>query len=177
MTQLCENRAEETWSEDHVCVCEQNLHKVKYMSSDTFCFILPAVSQHLPNFTRLLRVPLRALADRHFCVCSKNSQDLQASCQSTALSEGDIITIIKAVMTGSLSFTPSLSSILRFVLCAGKGGLRPALCHIYLCVCVCVCVCVCYYSGSFYRWKLLLNTKEQRRNGSNCLIGFMDDFS
>ena len=106
-------------------------------------FILPTVSQHLPNFTRLLHVRVRAVADRHFCVCSKNSQDLQATCQSIALSEGDIITTRKAAMTGSLSFTPSLSTILRFVLCAGKGGMRPALYHIYIYIYVCVCVCVC----------------------------------
>jgi hypothetical protein len=133
-------------------------HSLKSLSSiqPILLFILPAVSLLLPNFTRLVCVRARgALADRHFGARSKNSQDLQASCQSIALNEGDIITTIKAVMTGSLSFTPSLSSILWFVLCESKGGQGPALCHTE----------VCYYSSSFYRWKLLLIQKNREGTG------------
>lgn len=104
--------------------------------------------------------------DRHFCACSEYSQDLQASCRSIALSECDIITIIKAVTTSSLTLTFSFPSSYGLSFAKAKedsGSYVIFYTHIYTCN---------IYDG-FYRWNLLLKTKAQKRKWSDFLIGFI----
>jgi hypothetical protein len=127
-------KVELIWSKYSSSVVSEPLSSIKSFAFHFVCTVI--ISRHFHTSVLCVRV----LVERHFCACSEYSQDLQASCPSVAPSEGDIITIIKAVTTGSLSCAPSLS--FSMFCCLSFVKIKKDLGRITSYVCVCVCVCV-----------------------------------